>query len=69
MSSIQTAQSTFRPIARPTTRTIDAPSTVKSDLIAFAVTVVLVSVALLVLREAVALMAQDLWMIGRFSGS
>lgn len=69
MSSLQTAQSTIRPIARPATQTIAEPSTVKGDLIAFAVTMVMVTVALLVLREIISLMAQDLWVIGRFSGS
>ena len=69
MNSIQTAQSTIRPIAPATRRTITGPSTVKGDLIAFAVTVVMVSIALLVLRAAISLMAQDLWQLGRFSGS
>ena len=65
MSSVQTAQSRVQPINGVSAPATGESSTVKGDLIAFAVAVLMATLALLVLREITSLMVQDLWQIGR----
>ena len=68
INSIQSASSTTQPVTLVPSQTAGQPSTFRSDLLAFAVTVVAITVALLVLRELTSLMVHDLWRLSLPAG-